>query len=127
MGLAYRLYTTTVRDLISIREDHEHRLTTSPFGITPEQYATNPPKYVGASAPWKGLKGLEIEGFASAVLAGKGRMGSVSASSRTKLIAGLRKAISISQSCRGITGTELFMGKLYPKKCIEQMRKAGKA
>ena len=130
MGKAYQIPKSVAYagiDILSVREDPLHRLTTSPFGITPEQYEKDPPLYYGRSAPWKGIKGLKIDGFAKALISGKGLHGPISMANREKLIAGLKKAIAISKKCAGIYGTELYNGKLYPSKCIAQMRKAGKA
>ena len=130
MGKAYQMLRSDLTkdiSIASVKEDALHRLTTSPFGVTPEQYLNNPPIYYGKSAPWKGMKGLGIDGFAKALASGNGLHGSISMDNRERLVAGLKKAIGISKSCAGITGTELYNGKLYPSKCIAQMRKAGKA
>jgi hypothetical protein len=107
MGVAYRLVRPqlTVYDVISIRGNSKLRLTTSPFGVTPEQYATNPPLYVGSAVPWKGVKGIDAVERINSGVAG-----------------GLRRAIAISKKYAGTRGTVLFNGKLYPKKCIEQKK-----
>jgi hypothetical protein len=108
MGVAYRLVRPqlTVYDVISIRGNSKLRLTTSPFGVTPEQYATNPPLYVGKAVDWKGVKGIdEVE------------------KKNAGVAAGLRRAIAISKKYAGVKGTVLFNGKLYPKKCIEQKKR----
>lgn len=130
MGKAYQIPKSVAYaglNILKVREDPDHRLTTSPFGITPEQYETDPPLYYGKSAPWKGKKGLGIDGFGKVLIAGEGRLGSMTMVARENLLAGLKAAIKISKKCAGITGTELFNGKLYPSKCIAQMREAGKA
>jgi hypothetical protein len=106
MGLAYRLVRPqlTVEDIIRIRSSDGMRLTTSPFGISPEQYATNPPIYVGAAVAWK----HHPERMPPAVRSG------------------LTAAIAISKACAGVKGTIIYNGKLYPAKCIAQKKKAGK-
>jgi len=125
MGKSYRLVKPqlTMQDIIDVRKNADVSLTTSPFGITPEQYATNPPIYVKKAVNWKGRGGMGIAGFERAVLNEglctddiKGR----------NLINGLKKAIEISKKAAGTRGTELYNGKLYPRKCIEQKRIAGK-
>lgn len=125
MGKAYRLVrpTLTATDVVRIRGDNNLSLTTSPFGVTPEQYENSPPIYIKKAAPWKGYKGLGIGGFERAVM-NLGLPGGDTAA--RNLVEGLKKAIAISKSCAGIKGTELYNGKLYPRKCIEQKRKAGK-
>ena len=107
MGVAYRLVRPqlTVHDIISIRGNSKLRLTTSPFGITPEQYAVNPPIYVGAAVPWKGVRGID-------------RVREIN----SDVADGLSRAIAISKKYAGTRGTVLFNGKLYPKKCIEQKK-----
>ena len=122
MGKAYRLVQAqlTVQDVIRIRNDNTVSLTTSPFGVTPEQYLNNPPIYPKKAVAWKGYKGLGIEGFSRAI---RNLIGDTQASN---MIAGLKKCIKLSKECAGIKGTELYNGKLYPRKCIEQKRKAGK-
>ena len=124
MGLAYRLVRPepTIREIVNIKNDPLLRLTTSPFGVTPEQYVTRPPLYIGNSAPWKGMKGLGLEGFAKALVAGTGLHGKISMANREKLIKGLRLAVKISKAYRDVRGTELWNGKLYPSKCIAQKR-----
>jgi hypothetical protein len=114
MGVAYRLVRPqlTVFDVISIRGNSKLRLTTSPFGVTPEQYATNPPLYVGSSVPWKGKKGSAFWEIADSYVGEK----------KVGLGNGLKKAIGISKKYAGTRGTVLFNGKLYPKKCIEQKK-----
>jgi len=107
MGKAYRLMMPklTLADIISIRGNNSMRLTTSPFGVTPEQYAENPPIYVGAAVAWKG------KGYKDLPAAVR---------------AGLDKAIKISKACAGIMGTTMYNGKVYPAKCIAQKKEAGK-
>lgn len=106
MGKAYRLLQPrlTVEDVVRIRHKDGIRLTTSPFGLTPEEYASNPPIYVGASVAWKNHPEKMPSGVKS----------------------GLAKAIKISKACAGVTGTVIWHGKVYPKKCIEQKKEAGK-
>lgn len=125
MGKATRMVmpTLTMQNIIDIRSNTEISLTTSPFGITPEQYRTNPPIYVKKAVGWKGYKGLGISGFERAVMDGGFCENDVKSRA---LVDGLKAAIAISKSCAGIKGTELWNGKLYPRKCIEQKRKAGK-
>ena len=125
MGKAYRLIQPklTLQDVVDIRSNNKLSLTTSPFGVSPKQYEENPPIYVKSAVGWKGYKGLGISGFERAVL-NEGLCKDDVAG--RKLIDGLKKAISISKACAGVRGTELWNGKLYPRKCIEQKRKAGK-
>lgn len=125
MGKAYRLVkpTLTMQDVVDVRANNKLSLTTSPFGITPQQYENNPPIYVKRAAPWKGYKGLGIAGFERAVM-NMGLPGGDTAA--RKLVDGLKKAIAISKKAAGVRGTELWNGKLYPRKCIEQKRIAGK-
>lgn len=106
MGKAYRLVMPklTLEDIMRVRGDDKIRLTTSPFGITPEQYENNPPIYVGAAVSWK----HHPERMPPAVRAG------------------LEKAIKISKACAGVMGTVIYNGKVYPKKCIEQKKQARK-
>jgi len=108
MGKAYRLVRPqlTLKDIMAIKADSSMRLTTSPFGITPEQYASNPPIYVGSAVSWKGKKGWTA--FEKAAPAA--------------VVAGLKRAIAISKKYAGVKGTVLWNGKLYPKKCIEQKK-----
>lgn len=122
MGKAYRLVQPklTAADVVRIRGDNSLSLTTSPFGVTPEQYLNNPPIYIKRAVAWKGYKGLGIEGFSRAI---KNLIGDTQAKN---MIEGLKKCIKLSKECAGIKGTELWNGKLYPRKCIEQKRRAGK-
>lgn len=115
MGQAYRLIAPelTVSDVIKIRDDPNMRLTTSPFGVTPEQYASRPPIYVGKAVGWKGAKGFD-ETYRQALQYGK--------ASADALITGLKKAMGISKAYAGVMGTTLYKGKLYPAKCIAQKR-----
>jgi len=115
MGQAYRLIAPelTVADVIKIRGDPNMRLTTSPFGVTPEQYATHPPIYVGKAVGWKGAVGMD-EVYKKALQYGK--------DAADKLITGLKKARDISKAYAGVKGTTLYQGKLYPAKCIAQKR-----
>lgn len=117
MGVAYRLIRPelTVEDIIKYRDSPKYRLTTSPFGITPEQYEKNPPIYVGNAVLWKGTKG--IAEFTKAALAG-----CTTASKGKALVDGLGLAIKISKAYKGVKGTTLYKGKLYPRKCIEQKK-----
>ena len=117
MGQAYRLVRPQLsyRDILAIKSNDKLRLTTSPFGLTPEEYATNPPVYLGRAVAWKGLKGYDnfmknAVGLCSTVAKG------------AALVAGLKKAISISKKYAGVKGTVLWNGKLYPRKCIEQKK-----
>jgi len=106
LGKAYRLVRPqlTVDDIINIRSRDDLRLTTSPFGITPAEYANNPPIYISAAVAWK----HNPKAMPPAVRAG------------------LNKAIAMSKACAGIKGTGIHNGKLYPRKCIEQMKRAHK-
>ena len=115
MGVAYRLVRpqVTLEDIIRIKADSKHRLTTSPFGVTPEQYARNPPLYVGSAVAWKGGKGMKE--FEENAMAGCSTVAKGAA-----LVAGLKKAISISKKYAGVKGTVIYNGKLYPRKCIAQ-------
>ena len=114
MGKATRMVmpTLTLDDIIAIRGRSDVSLTTSPFGVTPKQYENSPPIYlkVNGAMNWKGKRGAEFERVAPPAV-----------------VAGLKRAIAISKACAGIRGTVLYNGKLYPKKCIEQKRKAGKS
>jgi len=107
MGQAYRLVRPqlTVMDVLAIKGNSKLRLTTSPFGITPEQYENNPPVYVGSAVAWKGIRGLD-----------KLRQ------MNSRVADGLQHAIAISKKYAGVKGTVLYNGKLYPKKCIEQKK-----
>ena len=112
MGKAYRLYVPrlTLEDIMYIKyENPKYRLTTSPFGLTPREYAENPPRYLSRAVSWKGLKGKDFEEAAPA-----------------EVVAGLKRAIAISKACAGIKGTTIYNGRVYPRKCIEQKKKAGK-
>ena len=121
MGVAYRLvkpvvtFESYVRGIQSIRNSAGIRLTTSPLGITPEEYASDPPIFVGASVPWK-VKGRGAKG------------GGVPASLKAinpKVAAGLENAIKMSKQYAGTYGTQLFNGKLYTNKNVKQWE-AGK-
>ncbi len=114
MGTAYRLvkpvvtFESYVEGIRAIRKKKGIRLTTSPFGLTPEQYANDPPIYVGDSVPWKGVEGIQaVRALNSAVADG------------------LEKAIAMSKRHAGEKGITLYNGKLYPVKCINQ-HKEGK-
>ena len=111
MGVAYRLMrpVLTVRDIMDIKQNPKLRLTTSPFGISPAEYAVNPPIYIGAAAPWKGMKLSQIQ------------------KSYPNVAAGLARAIAISKQYANVKGTGIHNGKLYPRKCIEQMKHSGRA
>ena len=121
MGRAYRLvkpivtFENYVRGIQSIRNSKGIRLTTSPLGITPEQYASDPPIYVGKSVPWK--------------IAGRGaKGGGVPASLRAinpAVAAGLERAIKMSKEYAGTYGTQIVNGKLYTNKNVKQWE-AGK-
>jgi len=106
MGVAYRLVRPqlTLDDILRIKSSNTLRLTTSPFGLTPEEYARNPPVYISTAVSWKGRP----ENMPPAV--------------RT----GLNAAIAISKRAAGVRGTTLWNGRLYPAKCIAQKRLAGK-
>lgn len=120
MGLSYRLvkpvvtFESYVLGLNAIRRNPTVRLTTSPFGVTPEQYATDPPIYVGSAVAWKGTKhprgatGMTKDFLEKAPAA---------------VVSGLRAAIAISKASAGVKGTVLYNGKLYPRKCIDQMKR----
>ena len=123
MGKAYRLVqpTLTLADVVAVRSNNQLSLTTSPFGVTPEKYENSPPIYVKKAVAWKGYKGLGLEGFRRQI------KNLIPDDIKARALGdGLAKAVEISKSCRGIKGTELYNGKLYPRKCIEQKRKAGK-
>lgn len=125
MGKAYRLVQVklTLQNIVDTRANNKLSLTTSPFGVTPKQYEDNPPIYVKSAVKWKGYKGLGIEGFERAVM----NEGLTSSDIKGRaLIDGLKKAIEISKKCAGIRGTVIWNGKLYPRKCIEQKKIAGK-
>lgn len=115
MGKAYRLIQAelTLEDIIRIKADPNSRLTTSPFGVTPEQYEKTPPIYPGRAVGWKGAVGMD-DMYRKALRYGKG--------SADALVTGLKKAIKISKAYAGVTGTVLYEGKLYPAKCIAQKR-----
>jgi len=118
MGKSYKLvkpvvtFESYVRGINAIRHDPKTRLTTSPFGITPEQYINDPPVYVGDAVAWKGTKGPKGSGMTKEFIA----------AAPAAVVAGLRNAIKISKKYAGVTGTVLWNGKLYPKKCIEQKK-----
>lgn len=107
MGAAYRLVRPhlTVMDVLAIKGNSKLRLTTSPFGLTPEEYAENPPVYVGSAVAWKGVRGMD-------------KVRAIN----SKVADGLSRAIAISKKYAGTKGTVLYNGKLYPKKCIEQKK-----
>lgn len=122
LGKSYRLvkpvvtFESYVRGINAIRHDPKVRLTTSPFGITPEQYETDPPIYVGDAVRWKGTKHAKgATGMTKEFLERAPK----------EVVAGLRAAIKISKKYAGTKGTVLYNGKLYPAKCIAQ--KEGKA
>jgi len=126
MGMAYRLVRPqpTYQDVFAVKNSKTMRFTTSPFGVTPEQYEKNPPLYLGKAVAWKMYEGKPPKGsklgvtraLENAILAGCSPAGGAS------MIAGLKRAIDISKKYAGVRGTVLYNGKLYPKKCIEQMR-----
>lgn len=120
-ALRYHKAPITIEEVIRIKKLTDVRLTTSPFGVTEEEYLHDPPIYVGKSVNWKGHKGLGLEGFAKSLI-GIG----YPIANMEKLAAGLRKAIAISKKCAGIKGVVVWNGRLYPKKCIEQKMIAGK-
>lgn len=115
MGKAYRLIQAelSLEDVIRIKADPNMRLTTSPFGVTPASYEKSPPIYPGRAVAWKGAAGMD-DMYKKALAYGK--------SSADALQKGLEKAIKISKHYRGVTGTVLYEGKLYPAKCIAQKR-----
>jgi hypothetical protein len=106
MGKAMRMQMPqlTLADIIAIRGNSSLSLTTSPFGVTPEQYEKAPPIYVKSAVAWKG------------------KPDAMPASVR----AGLQRAIAISKQAAGVKGTTIYNGKVYPKKCIEQKKLARK-
>jgi len=118
MGKAYRLVRPqlTVQDVMDIKSNPKLRLTTSPFGLTPQEYETNAPVYIGKAVNWKGTKGPRGGGMTKAFID----------KAPAAVVSGLRAAIAISKSCAGIKGTTLWNGRVYPRKCIEQKKKAGK-
>lgn len=90
----------TLKDVLEMRSSDEFSLTTSPFGITPEQYERNPPIYVKRAVAWKN----HPERMPAAVKSG------------------LANAIKISKKYAGVRGTVIYQGKLYPRKSIEQKK-----
>ena len=113
MGKALRLASPilTLHNILEVKGRSDIRLTTSPFGVTPEQYERSPPIYVGKAVHWKGAKG-EDDVYQKALFYGK--------ASADALVKGIRKAKAISKAYAGVTGTILYQGKLYPAKCIAQ-------
>lgn len=119
MGVAYRLKKPelTVLEVKKIREGvgefAGYRLTTSPFGVSPDDYARDPPLYLGRAVAWKGAAGMD-DTYRKALAYGKG--------AADRLITGLKKAVKISKAYAGTMGTTIYEGKLYPAKCIAQKR-----
>jgi len=123
LGKAYYAVPTvlTPEEIIRIRKNPDIRLTTSPFGLTPEEYLdpAKRPIYIGAAVGWKGIKGLGFEGFKKEVEKLIPRYG---LEDMTRLVKGLKKAITISKHFEGVRGVALYKGRYYPKKAIEQKR-----
>jgi hypothetical protein len=92
----------TLLDVAEIAADPAHRTATTPFGALPGRIV----RYVGRSVSWKRHK----ERMPSAVQAG------------------LKKAIGISQGCRGTKGVGVnpLTGEVVPEKVLCQMKAAGK-
>jgi hypothetical protein len=93
-----------IEDLIYVRDSPAFRLTQTPF-----VHGFEDTVFLGHAAPWKGVKGLEAL-----------------ASVNSKVAAGLRNAIKISQACKDEKGVVRVGDRYLPKKVICEMEKAGK-
>lgn len=105
-------YESYVRGLNAIRKDPAIRITTSPLGLTDEEYATHPPKYVGDAVPWKGhgnpRKGMGVPSFITEKYPG--------------LAKAIGKIIRISKAYANVKGTTHdSKGRLLTKKNVAQM------
>ena len=99
----------TLEDVYKIKKNSDIRLTATPFVENAEDVV-----FIGGAAPWKGLKGPKGGGVPKELR-----------EQFPKIADGLERAIEISQSCKGVTGTVLFGGRLLPKKVLCQIEKAG--
>ncbi|MBA7619559.1 hypothetical protein ES703_26898 [subsurface metagenome] len=92
----------TLIDVAEIAGDAAHRTATTPFGAPPGKGQ----RYVGRSVPWK----FNPEAMPTAVETG------------------LKKAIGISQGCRGVKGVAInpITHETVPAKVICQLKAAGK-
>ena len=92
----------TLIDVAEVAADPAHRTARTPFGALPGKIQ----RYVGRSVPWKRHKE---------------RM-------PTAVETGLKKAIGISQGCRGVRGVAVnpITGETVPAKVICQLKAAGK-
>lgn len=97
-------FVFSVEDFLHIKQNPSMRLTATPFVHNFEDVV-----FLGAAAPWKGVKGItNVEAV------------------NPKVAAGLRNAIRISQECSGVKGVVRVGGRYLPKKVICQIEKAGK-
>jgi len=100
-----------------VRHDPKIRLTTSPFGLTPEEIKAGVrPLYVSDAVPWKGLKVKYVGAkFTEEARKHVGKKG-------VGLLEGLRKAIAISKAYKDVKGVGIDpeTGRYMPKKAIEQ-------
>jgi len=105
-----------VDEIFKKRYDPKKRLTTSPFGLTPEQLEKGVKVlYVGKAVPWKGKKGANFV---------------EEAMKHGRLIDGLKTAIAVSKAYAGTTGVGIDpeTGTYMPMKAIKQKNwKAEKA
>lgn len=92
----------TLVDVAEIAADPAHRTATTPFGALPGRAV----RYVGRAVMWK-------RNFAAAPAA---------------VVAGLKKAIAISEGCRGTKGVGVnpLNGEVVPNKVLCQLKAAGK-
>jgi len=110
-----------IDEIFKKRYDPKKRLTTSPFGLTPEQLEKGVKVlYVGKAVPWKGLHGAKFTEEARKHIGKKG----------VGLLEGLRQAVAISKAYAGVKGVGIDpeTGTYMPMKAIKQKNwKAEKA
>jgi len=116
LGSAYVILSgeISVQEIIRIKRDPTMRLTTSPFGYTPEEYIRLHPRYVASCGRmnWKGVKGAKFWEIAA---------------KHGNLKSGLEKAIRISKEAAGVYGVAIGPGgKLMPAKCLKQIELSGR-
>ena len=98
----------TIDDIYKFKEDYEKRLTTSPFGLTPEQIEKGEKVlYPSKAVAWKGKKGHNFIRIAA---------------DRGALLPANELARKISKAYAGIKGTTVDpeTGKVVPLKCVMQ-------
>ena len=105
----------SVWDIFEARNNPKRRITTSPFGLTPEQLEAGVKVYYPSKpVPWKGKKGAKFVDEAR---------------KHGNLLAGIKKAIAISKAYAGVTGVDVDpeTGRYMPKKAIMQKKWREKA